>query len=198
MCFELQASDFEFGLDRGFLYNPPVLTFTPISGSAVRCRGSERDVCAFADKADGGALLLKSSPEETTQEGVVSWPGEYDVTGIAIRGIGQKDGQQVSYMTVVDGTRCAFLSSPLMDWTDPELESLGDVDVMIAPAEEAKILQKLVEEIDPRVLILVPGAKGKMDPDALKACGAQGKSLVSEHKVKGLPAEGREVVVLGK
>ena len=62
-----------------------------------------------------------------------------------------------------------------------------------------KASQKLLEDVDPRMLILVPSEKGKMDPEVIKACGAQGKELVDELKVKGsFSAEGREVVVFGK
>lgn len=175
-----------------------MLIFSPLGGSATRCKGGQRGISAFAEKAEAGDLLMMATPEETPTEGTISWPGEYDVAGIAIRGVGQKEGQQVSYLATVDGTRCAFIAGPLMEWTDAELESLGDVDVLVIPAEDGKKVQTLVEEIDPRVLILVPDAKGKFDPDTMKACGAQGKEHVTEHKLKGMPAEGREVVVLEK
>ena len=175
-----------------------MLTFTPLGGSATRCKGSERGISAFADKPESGDLLLMSTPEETPADEAISWPGEYDVSGIAIRGVGHNEGQQVSYLATIDGTRCAFVSSPMHEWTDQEIESLGDVDVLVVPAEDGKKVQTIIDEVDPRVVILIPGKGGKIDNDAVKACGAQGKAHVSEHKVKGLPAEGREVVVLGK
>ena len=95
--------------------------------------------------------------------------------------------------------RCAFLSSPLQEWTDKQLESVGDVDVLALPADDLKLSQKLIDEFDPRVLIILP-SKNKDTYDSLaKVVGVKSENIVSEYKLKAqLPAEGREVVVLRK
>ena len=176
-----------------------MLTFTATGGPGLRCTGADKPLTAFDPKAaQSGDIVLLPLPQENPPATTISWPGEYDIAGITIRGIGQAEGKIVSFITVIDGYRCAFLASPLQDWTDPELEQLGDVHVLAMPAENAKLAQKLLEEIDPRVLILCPGSQGGIDNDVLKSCGALGKEFVAEHKVKGLPAEGREVVILSK
>ena len=175
-----------------------MLTFTSLSPSSFRLSGGSTPLTVFPDspKSDGKEdIALLPVPEEKDTPGALSWPGEYNLGGISIRGIGHDDGKQVSYVADVDGVRCAFLSLPVKDWTDHQVETVGDIDVMVLPAAEVKLTQKLVDEFDPRVLILLPGK----DKDALKSIekviGV--KERVGEYKLKGsLPAEGREVIVL--
>lgn len=176
-----------------------MLTFSSLGGSGIRITGGAIVAAVFPEKPVAASINLLPVPEEGWQEGVVSWPGEYDYNGVTVRGIGQQDGQQVSYLVEADDVRCAFPSSPLQEWKDEDIERLGGVHILVLPAENPKVSQKLLEDVDPRMLILVPDAKGNMDPEVLKACGATGKEHVSEIKVKGsFPAEGREVVVFGK
>lgn len=174
-----------------------MLTFTPLTGSGVRVAGGPKPVAIFPSKPAAADVNLLVSPEEEFTEGVVSWPGEYDIAGMTVRGIGHLDGQEVSYLLDVDGVRSAFPASPLQEWKDEDIERLGDVHILVLPAENPKASQKLVEDVDPRMLILVAGKDGKLDPEVLKVCGAQGKEHVSEIKQKGaFGAEGREVVIL--
>lgn len=175
-----------------------MLTFSPLPGPGCKMSSSACTISAFPEKivAPGSAkntLVLKSTPSEEFEEGIVSWPGEYNMMGVTIKGIGQKDGQQVSFLVDADDVRVLFLSMPLEDWEDHQLEAVGDIDVLVAPVTEGKVLQKLIDELDPRVLVLLP-AKGATE-SVLKTLGAGARS--AEYKMKGsLPAEGREVVVL--
>lgn len=178
------------------------LTFTSLGGVTLRVNGAEKPVLVFpADSADAmkDGITLLSSPEEELRDGVVSWPGEYNEAGVSLRAIGHSDGQQVSYIAEADGIRCAFLSSPLQDWTDKQLELAGDIDVLVLPTDDVKIAQKLLDEVDPRIVILLPtGNRAAYDAIA-KLVGAKSESVTGEYKLKGsLPAEGREVVVLKK
>jgi hypothetical protein len=177
------------------------LTFTTLGTQGCICGGGERPLVVFpADTApQKGSIVLLANPQEKSLEEVVSWPGEYNEAGISIHGIGHGEGQQVSYVVEVEGVRIAFLSSPLQDWTDKQLESVGDIDVLVLPADDAKVAQKLIDEFDPRVLILLPTKeKGAFDAIA-KTVGVKPDSVTPDYKLKGsLPAEGREVVVLRK
>lgn len=177
-----------------------MITFTSIAPGSLRTTGGNRPVTSFPKtKPPEGDIVLLASPEELTTDNIISWPGEYDIADITVRGIGQMEGQQVSYVVELDGIRCAFLAAPLREWSEQDIERLGEVQVLALPAEDPKLSQKLLEEIDPRVLLLLPNSKGEIDVEVLKICGAQGKEPVTEYKLKGaLPAEGREVVVFGK
>ncbi len=175
-----------------------MLTFSPLSGPgcAIATGTATLNVFAGDRKAGDGkkTLALISSPEEDDKVGTISWPGEYNELGVSIRGLGHKEGQQISYIIDSPDARILCVSQPVEDWAQHDIEAVGDADVLIAPVTDSKFLQKLIDEIDPRVLILLP-SKGGTDT-IMKALGAKGDT-VKEYKLKGsMPAEGREVVVL--
>jgi len=177
-----------------------MITFSKLSDAGVLCVFAKKKIAVFPgekDKTDADISVF-SSPDEDPAANTVSWPGEYDFDGVSVRGIGHDEGKFVSYVMQADDVRCAFLSAPLHDWTDHELELLGNVDVLVIAAEEPKLVQKLVDEIDPRIFIpLEVKGQEKAYTEILKNSGAQGVEEVKEYKQKGaLPAEGREVVVL--
>lgn len=175
-----------------------MLTFNYLGQGSVKVSGGGMAVVSFPAKPVSGAINLLSAPQENPNRELLSWPGEYDVAGITVRGIGQMEGQKVSYAVEIENIRIAFPAAPLEAWDDTDLERLGEIQVLVLPAEDAKICQKLIDDIDPRVLVLVPGADGTLHQDLLKAAGALGNEHVSEYKLKGsLPQEGREVVVFG-
>jgi len=164
----------------------------------ILCEWGSKGIAVFPeDKKKSNALItLLDHPEEKSQDGVLSWPGEYDIQDIAIRGIGHKEGGQVSYSLEMENVRFGFLSAPLQEWGDYELELLGDVDVLVIPTNKPGIVQKLVDEIDPRILIPVQNGDADTFAEVLNYCGAKGQQPETEYKIKTLPVEGRTVVVL--
>lgn len=174
-----------------------MITFSLSGSSGLLCRSGSIALDIFSSgKVTEGCTALWSVPEEVPTKGVISWPGEYDIGGASIRGIGQKEGQQVSYIVDIDGVGCAFLSSPLQDWNDYEVQLLGDIDVLVVAGEKPKVLQKIVEEVDPRMVIIMP-VDGEIEAGVVAACGGEGVEPTKEFKLKGsLPPEGRQVVVL--
>jgi len=175
-----------------------MITIHSLGGKTIRCDMDGREIVAFAGKAvEGAKISLLATPADEVESGVISWPGEYDIDGIAVRGIGHEEGKRVSFVVDDSHVRIAFMASPLHDWKSHELELLGDVDILCIPADDAKIAQKIIDEVDPRVLIPLPTTDEQTFVDILKAVGAQGKEIEPEYKLKGnLPAEGREVVIL--
>jgi len=175
-----------------------MLTFTHLAGSSIRIIGGGIPIVSFPAKPVDGSMNLIASPQEFPSREQLSWPGEYDIAGVTVRGIGQQEGQKISYVAEADGLRIAFPATPLESWSDADIERMGEVQVLVLPAEDPKLCQALLDELDPRVLIIVPAADGNLNPDVLKACGAVDKEHVSEYKLKGaLPQEGREVIVFG-
>ncbi len=175
-----------------------MLLFSPLAGPGCSINTGTATLSVFAaDRKPGDGkktLALLSTPEEDDKAGVISWPGEYNELGVSIRGIGHSEGQQVSYLIDSEDARILCVSQPIEDWPQHDIELAGDADVLVAPVTDSKYLQKLIDEIDPRVLILLP-SKGGTD-SMMKALGSKGET-VSEYKLKGsLPQEGREVVVL--
>jgi len=149
-------------------------------------------------KADGDRRVLLSAPIDGQDDRIISWPGEYDYDGIAIRGIGQKEGKQVSYVVTTENIRFGFVSSPLCAWNEHEIELLGDLDVLVVPAEDVKKVQAIVEEVDPPVVIPLRTKDAAVYQEVVAACGGKETEPVKEVSLKKstLPTETREVYVL--
>lgn len=178
-----------------------MLILHSLGGPTFRCTAAGSTLLVFPEEGttppQGGVMLL-SVPQEDPAPGVLSWPGEYDAAGFSIRGIGQDEGRQVSYLVHVEGIRCAFLSSPLGSWSEQEMTALGDVDLLVLPAEGEKVVGAIVEEVDPRVVVPLSTKDGAHFSAVLSLLGGAGSAPVSELKLKAgsLPQESRVVVVL--
>lgn len=149
-------------------------------------------------KGDEKTQVLLSSSNGGDDKNTISWPGEYDYDGIAICALGNGDSEQVSYVVTAEGMRCGFISSPTREFTEADKEIIGDLDVLVVPADDVKKVQKFVEEIDPRVVIPLKTSDEKIFAEVLAVCGGKDAEQVSEVKLKksGLPTESREVYVL--
>lgn len=175
-----------------------MITIHSLGGQTIKCEIDGKTVVSFpGEPVKDADLSLLVSPQEEVTKGVISWPGEYDVGGLSVRGIGHEEGQKVSYVVDNADVRIAFISTPLHEWSDHNMELLGDIDIMCLPADDAKLAQKFIDEVDPRILVPLPTSDEKTFVELLKAIGAQDKEIEKEYKIKGaLPAEGREVVIL--
>ncbi len=176
-----------------------MITFSPKSGAACSVSASSTSFDVFPDKVTKDTWTFLSHPEEElTNKKVVSWPGEYDFSGILVRGIGQEGGRQISYVCHMENVRVAFIDGPILDWTDADIQHVGEVDVLVVAADNPKKVLALVEAIDPRVIILFKTKDGDLAGTA-KACGSASVQPVAEFKVKpgSLPQDTRQVVVLG-
>ncbi len=176
-----------------------MITFTPKAGAACTLSTAVASFDVFPTKATKDTWTLLSHPEEElVDRKVVSWPGEYDFSGISMRGIGQEGGRQISYVCHCDNIRVAFIDGPILDWADADIERLGDIDVLVVAADNPKKVLALVEAVDPRVILLFETKDGDLAGTA-KACGTASVQTVSEFKVKpgSLPSDSRQVVVLG-
>lgn len=175
-----------------------MITVKSLGGKSLWLDVNGVTITAFPKEIDNSSdITLVGNPEEEVTTGVVSWPGEYDIKGVAIRGIGHDEGQRVSFVLDDDKVRIAFISTPLHDWSDNNLQLLGDIDILCLPADDAKIAHKFIDSVDPRVLIPLPTSDEATFVELLKSVGAQDKEIEPEYKLKGgLPAEGREVVIL--
>lgn len=176
-----------------------MITIASLSGAACTVKTDDASFTVFPEKTpkDGWALL--SHPEEQfTSSKIVSWPGEYDFTGITVRAIGQEEGRQVSYACIAEGVRMAFVAAPVLTWADSDVERLGDIDVLVTAADDPKKVTALVEAVDPRIVLLIKTKGGDL-PGVAKACGLAQLQPVNEFKVKhgSLPQDARQVVVLG-
>lgn len=176
-----------------------MITFSVKVGSACSVATSSTSFDVFPSKVEKDTWTFQSHPEEErNNKKVVSWPGEYDFAGISVRGVGQEGGRQVSYVCHVESVRIAFVDGPILDWTDADIQKIGEIDVLVVAADAPKKVLALVEAVDPRVIILTETKNGDLAGCA-KACGMTKVESVAEYKVKAgsLPQDSRQVVVLG-
>ncbi len=176
-----------------------MITFSTKAGAACAVNAASVTFEAFPEKPSKDTWTFLSHPEEElTNKKVVSWPGEYDFSGISVRGIGQEDGRQISYVCHMESVRVAFIDGPVLEWTDSDIERLGEIDVLVIAAENPKKVLSVVEAVEPRLVLLFEVKDGDL-AGTLKACGAAGAETVDEFKVKAgsLPQDSRQIVVLG-
>ena len=174
-----------------------MITFS-LSKDGIAVEGEQVKLVVFPSAAISGTWSLLSGPREELEEKVISWPGEYDFDGVSIRAIGQEEGKRVSYTCAIEGVRCAFIDAPISAWTEKELEGFGEIDVLCIKADNSKNVVPLLEEVDPRLLLIAPSEEEKGIAALVKACGGAAGEPVAEYKVKSgaLPEGTRQVVVL--
>lgn len=174
-----------------------MIAITHVDGTNVQFTNGTTAVNIFSPEPKEGELSLLPLIKDEPSTVHLSWPGEYDFDGIAIIGIGYEDGT-ISYTLQFDQIRTACLASPVHDWTNNELQKLGNIDILVLPAAEGKLAQKLIDEIEPRVLIVTPTGSAEEMAATLKTCGGVGHTPVNEFKTKGnLPTDVRDIVIFG-
>ena len=147
---------------------------------------------------------------------VVNGPGEYEVKGIRITGIssyhdkkqGEERGLNTIYLIEVDDIKICHLGDMGQEkLTDKQLESIGDVDILMIPVDgvytlNAREAVKIVKQIEPRIIIpmhyKLPGLTEKLDDvkDFLKEIGLNGQSTVDKLTLKKKDLTGKEMEVV--
>lgn len=146
---------------------------------------------------------------------VIDGPGEYEVKGIAIRGLGylssEKDRQQrqTAYRFELEGISLAHLGYLNEQLPDDKLDIIEGVDILFIPVGGKDVLSseraiKVINQIEPRIIIPMhyraKGMKVKYDPDAafLKEVGKKEEEAVDKFRIvkKDLPQDGNRIVIL--
>lgn len=118
-------------------------------------------------KDDDIVLVTNERIIKTSSSGrmAITYPGEYEVSNIAIYGIAARahmdeDGKNaVMYRIVVDDVRVAVLGHIAEDLNEEQLEQIGTVDVLVVPVGgngytlDAIEVAKLVKKIEPHIVV---------------------------------------------
>lgn len=111
---------------------------------------------------------------------VVDGPGEYEVAGITVLGFptfhdaerGAQRGRNTVYVIEVDDVRVCHLGDLGHRFNEDDLDQMGTIDVLLAPAGggtslDAEGAAALVRQIEPRVVVpmhyAIPGLKKDLD-----------------------------------
>jgi len=148
---------------------------------------------------------------------VIKNPGEYEIKEIGITGLasyhdkdkGEKRGLNTIYLIKVDDIRICHLGDLGQEkLTDRQLETLGQVDILMIPVDgvytlTAKEAVKIIKQVEPNIVIpmhyKLPGLTEKLADlkDFLKEMGLNGQTPVDRLtlKKKDLINKEMEVVV---
>jgi L-ascorbate metabolism protein UlaG (beta-lactamase superfamily) len=97
---------------------------------------------------------------------VIDGPGEYEVSGISVRGLptfhdgrqGAEHGRNTVYVIVLDDVRVCHLGDLGHALSDPTLEAIGNVDLLLVPVGGSCALDgaraaEVVRQVDPRYVV---------------------------------------------
>jgi L-ascorbate metabolism protein UlaG (beta-lactamase superfamily) len=167
-----------------------------------------KNALIVTDPLEMGTKLpkLKANVVSLSQEGkmadvegepkILNWPGEFEVADIAIEAI-QPEGEESSiFIFAIDGVKICHLGFLAHELHDDVLDHIGDVDILMVPVGGGSVLdgktaQKVVEAIEPRVVIpmLYNATETDLDikgaEDFLKALGKTGQETVEKYSVAG-------------
>lgn len=100
---------------------------------------------------------------------VIDSPGEYEAKGIFINGMSSNGNDETFYYLDINGVTVAHLGNTTKaELSDKQLETFENVDILLIPiGEDAKASAKLVNQIEPKVVIpifyKIPKIKVKLD-----------------------------------
>ncbi len=129
-----------------------------------------KDATIVTDPFELGAKLpkLKADIVSLSGEGkiaeiegsakVLDWPGEFEVSNVAIVSVAPNGEESTIFTFVLDGIRICHLGFLSHELSDEVLDQIGDVDLLMLPVGgtpvlEGKTAQKVMEAIEPRVVI---------------------------------------------
>ncbi len=148
----------------------------------------------------------------------ITGPGEYEVKGAAITGIGvfhdnvngAERGKNTIYNIEIDGLNIVHLGDLGHLLTESQIQELGTIDILLIPVGgvytiDAKLASEVVAQLEPRIVIpmhyLLPGLKAELEPvdNFLKEMGKEGVEPVTKLAItKDKLPEEPQVVVLAK
>ena len=168
---------------------------------------------------DGDTLLFTGTQYkvEVTPKISINMPGEYEVSGISIRGIaarGHMDeegtSQAVMYRIVADDIRIAVVGHIYPDLSEDQLEGLGLIDVLVVPVGghgftlDPVGALKVIKKIEPKIIVPVQYADKALNYEvpatdletALKELGMEPKETVDKLKVKSMELFGDQAQLI--
>lgn len=179
-----------------------ILTDPPSADTGLAAPRLKADILVLSKPAD--------VPGASGDAFIISDPGEYEVKGVAVRGVNAllKNKSHTIYLIEMDGIKIAHLGYLAAPLSAEQLEAINDPDIIILPVGGGEVLDaeaaaKVIKEVEPRLVIpslySVKGLKRKAAPlsEFMKEVGAkeqpQPKLTI---KKKDLDPEGIKIVPL--
>ncbi|PIR97991.1 MAG: hypothetical protein COT89_01945 [Candidatus Colwellbacteria bacterium CG10_big_fil_rev_8_21_14_0_10_42_22] len=138
--------------------------------SGIRCQVADFSLLVDPPTKKKGNLVLETevdvSKKDLPEEAVVAGAGEYEISGVRVRGINLGNGGgvlQTAYAVKFDDIRLGFLAGLKKAPNQNALDELGETDILFVNIESSvlpkKELVSLIKRIEPSILI-APTDKG--------------------------------------
>lgn len=125
-------------------------------------------------------FTLSSEPNLETQlygdhGRLFSWPGEYEVKGIAVHAHpiatnDQKTQNSLLFIIYTDSAKVCYVPELKEEMHSDLIEKIGDVDLLIFPASNNdKVWHETIEEIEPKSILPLSNAENSVSMDAFLA-----------------------------
>jgi len=178
-----------------------IIVTDPYDGLGSSVPKVKANIVSFGDE-----LAAKESELASYEEAkVIDWPGEFEVSGVAIEGFsaerfareGGAEGENVTvYVFAIDGIKICHLSGLAHELSSDLLDHIGDVDILLIPVGgkvvlDGKKAHSIVESIEPRVVIPMyySATNTKLElggaEEFLKAVGKTEIEAIKKYSVKG-------------
>lgn len=160
----------------------------------------------------GEGEITEFEREETTGKvpKTLNWPGEFEISNVSIEAFPPNGEPMNFFIFVLDGIKICHLAYLSHELSDEVLDHIGDVDVLMIPVGghvvlDGKTAQKVVEAIEPRVVIpmLYAATDTKLkiggSEEFLKAMGKTEREPIEKFSIStrsSLPEESMEFVLL--
>ena len=122
----------------------------PFEGLGVKLPKLKADIVSVS--GEGETAEVEGEPK------VLNWPGEFEVSNVAIEAICPLGENFSIFIFALDGIKICHLSILSHGLTEELIDKIGEVDVLMIPVGGSEVLdgktaQKVVEAIEPRVVI---------------------------------------------
>ncbi len=169
-----------------------------LGNNSFDIKGSRAHVSIDPTSKSKGDIVVSTSGEvESDANFVFNWPGEFEAQDIIIHSIPVGTGKdEVRIISLeVDGIRICNVGLLEKSLSEEVVADIGEIDVLMIPVTmKQKDAHQLIEDIDPRLVLLSnynhEGAKAKLPPasEFLKAVGQSGLEAQDKLVVKSKSA----------
>lgn len=188
-CFTLKGKDATIVTD-------------PFEGLGTKLPKLKADIVSVS--GEGEITEVEGNPK------VLNWPGEFEVSNVAIEALNPL-GENISFFIfALDGIKVCHLSYLSHELSEEMIDQIGEIDILLVPVGGSEVMdgktaQKVVEALEPRVVIpmLYAATETKLNiggaEEFLKAMGKTEVEPMEKFSIGGrssLPEDRMDFVLL--
>jgi hypothetical protein len=171
------------------------MVITASESSGVKCQVGDFSLLVDSPSGKKGNLVLKTKTEMPVDTFVspeiIHGPGEYEVEGVRVRGVGVGDGAGKNmirsvYIAELEGMRMAFVIGASAPLSENILDKFGEIDILFISAETGKLKSKeitsLIKQVDPSIVIPVTDKTAKLLSEEMGQKAKAQEKLVIKRK----------------